>query len=487
MDGMRDGRLADSGSGIGRRACLLCGSFFGRTSFSTFQWGEGRLSKCIDCERGVPPAERSRMPRSQSSARRQSASARATVLNMHVPFESGLHRWMSFARYDDGTPAVAKWHRHARRSYADDGLAITLGERSAFITDLKVAQRALRLVDAWNAAGFIEVPVRVSVPELLRVRDGGPYDALGPISEYEGQHVLVEPFLACWTKFNSNSGWSLSREESAWGDFTLVMQALSHFTYHITAGEALLCNLKGGLEAEAPSDRASIGGSRGATASSTGRTDTAVPVLCDCALLTRARTFGPTDLGVDGMRNWFRSHKCNALCAGRGWLRPTDAEPLLAAERQTIYEPPSGLPVRATPSLGSGWRPAPPDGATGARAACAAAMELTSLGELGVAYALDDAAIATELRERTAAAQARAEVKARAVAAAAATKVQVAFRAVQATATKRVAQLASTADGPRPTVAEVGIRKEPLADMMASPWLDAAEPVRCFSLRDIVL
>ena len=43
----------------------------------------------------------------------------------------------------------------------------TLGERSGFSTDLKVAQRALRIVAQWNAANLLDAPIRVNAPTLL--------------------------------------------------------------------------------------------------------------------------------------------------------------------------------------------------------------------------------------------------------------------------------------------------------------------------------
>lgn len=57
-----------------------------------------------------------------------------------------------------------------------------------------------------------------------------------------GSKVIQEPFIENYKKFNSNTGWHDSN--SSWPK---VMQALSHFSYHITAGQYLLCDLQGGI------------------------------------------------------------------------------------------------------------------------------------------------------------------------------------------------------------------------------------------------
>lgn len=52
-------------------------------------------------------------------------------------------------------------------------------------------------------------------------------------------------------KWNSNSGWINRRE----GDADEFMQALSHFSYHMSGGELLMCDLQGiVLEYEADYD-----------------------------------------------------------------------------------------------------------------------------------------------------------------------------------------------------------------------------------------
>jgi hypothetical protein len=54
---------------------------------------------------------------------------------------------------------------------------------------------------------------------------------------------LWSPFVHNWTKFNSNSGWS----SSTGTEQDLVMQALSHYSYHTSGGQFLVCDLQGGI------------------------------------------------------------------------------------------------------------------------------------------------------------------------------------------------------------------------------------------------
>lgn len=52
----------------------------------------------------------------------------------------------------------------------------------------------------------------------------------------------MEPFVETFEKFNSNTGWAPHTGEH-WSE---AMQALSHFSYHASHGQLLLCDLQGG-------------------------------------------------------------------------------------------------------------------------------------------------------------------------------------------------------------------------------------------------
>lgn len=103
-----------------------------------------------------------------------------------------------------------------------------------------------------------------------------------------GRQVLVEPFIdGTYAKFNSNSGWV--------NEGYNMMQALSHFSYHFTNGQHLLCDLQGGGY------------------------DTHY-VLTDPAVLSMKQEFGATDGGKNMMQNFFAHHVCNEYCH-RSWRR----------------------------------------------------------------------------------------------------------------------------------------------------------------------
>jgi hypothetical protein len=74
------------------------------------------------------------------------------------------------------------------------------------------------------------------------------------------------------------------------------MQALSHYTYHVSGGQFVLCDLQGGIY------RHSV-------------------VITDPVILSRTRQYGVTDLGAEGISTFFHRHECNQYCSSR-WQRP---------------------------------------------------------------------------------------------------------------------------------------------------------------------
>jgi hypothetical protein len=123
-----------------------------------------------------------------------------------------------------------------------------------------------------------------------------------------GEKILVEPFLGkdVYQKFNSNSGW----ENKECG---LSMGAFSHFTYHISSGKMLVCDLQG-----VKKDNAYI------------LTD---PVICSLN-----RSFGITDLGEDGIRSFFANHDCTGLCRST-WRKHGSPKRYRNVIRGTTYLP----------------------------------------------------------------------------------------------------------------------------------------------------
>lgn len=79
------------------------------------------------------------------------------------------------------------------------------------------------------------------------------------------------------------------------------MQALSHYSYHASSGQVLLCDLQGGPETDGSF------------------------TLTDPVILSKANTgeYGPTDLGPEGVSTFFGRHECNSYCNPK-WYQPAN-------------------------------------------------------------------------------------------------------------------------------------------------------------------
>ena len=121
--------------------------------------------------------------------------------------------------------------------------------------------------------------------------------------------ILVENFLkGKFTKYNSNNGFVykgaskksptivLKGGEARLTDF---LQAFSHWTYVHSDQRLLLCDLQGVLNQEGRSPRFEL-------------TDPAFCTVKQKSLSTQC--FGGTDVGLKGIRSFFRSHECNIVC-----------------------------------------------------------------------------------------------------------------------------------------------------------------------------
>jgi hypothetical protein len=113
-----------------------------------------------------------------------------------------------------------------------------------------------------------------------------------------GRNCLVEPYINDFQKFNSNTGWKTSEDDA----IVDMLQALSHYSYHVSSGQFVLCDLQGGL-------------CRGGV------------ILTDPVILSRNSRFGRSDLGADGIRTFFYNHECNQYCCDH-WTRPRNEAPI---------------------------------------------------------------------------------------------------------------------------------------------------------------
>eukprot|EP00971_Amphidinium_carterae_P010282 203148-Amphidinium_carterae.1 len=134
--------------------------------------------------------------------------------------------------------------------------------------------------------------------------------------------MLVEPMIhGDYDKFNSNSG--ASKGES-------VPDFFSHWTWAMSGGEHLVCDLQG---------------HRGRPGGPTAAGSDVYYMLTDPVVLSRKQQFGCTDLGQQGIETWFANHKCNELCRGHGLNHqvPKRRNHHYALRRGTTYRPEHGM------------------------------------------------------------------------------------------------------------------------------------------------
>ena len=287
------------------RCCSSCGRNFTKNSYSNNQWRKGvGVSRCYACVNsgggsGIYEApgnnhiyqqqqQQLQQPivvlqqpnfAEQTARRNNSTSASFNSYDLQHPFAEGGFRWVAKGTYTSGArhgeDCVCKWFKSGH-----------VEEASFFDLDIKAMDKAHDLVKEWNSRRMIDKLVKVNIPEVWTFN----YVIGSPIS---GKKVLQEPFIANYQKFNSNTGWA--DNETPW---PRVMQALSHFSYHVSAGQFVLCDLQGGVYADAV-------------------------VLTDPVILSRSKMYGVTDLGPTGISSFFSNHVCNEFCK-QNWARPAD-------------------------------------------------------------------------------------------------------------------------------------------------------------------
>ena len=102
-------------------------------------------------------------------------------------------------------------------------------EDEFFQDDFRVADKAVQYAEEWNQ--FCEPAKEIMI-------------TVGDVHVVHGDKFLVEPLIREYRKFTSNSGWIEDSNEHA----VLAMEAFSHFTYHRSGGNLLVCDLQGRLK-----------------------------------------------------------------------------------------------------------------------------------------------------------------------------------------------------------------------------------------------
>ncbi|KAK4122022.1 kinase-like protein [Parathielavia appendiculata] len=247
------------------RVCADCGRNLPQTSYTANQWSKGQgNSRCAGCVHG----HHSDLPAAQpSDSGRYNDANKALIPNYDLrnPFASGAFRWVAKGKYTSGSRAgqacVVKWFKTGA---VFDGDYFTL--------DIKAVDKALEIVNRFNQLAIVDKAVMINVPSVWTFDEDCSDD-------WAGKKVLCEPFIQNYQKFNSNSGWN--DDSRAWAR---VMQALSHFSYHVSGGNFVLCDLQGGIYQHEI-------------------------VLSDPVILSRTRQYGVTDLGPEGISSFFSQHR----------------------------------------------------------------------------------------------------------------------------------------------------------------------------------
>ncbi|KAI5863733.1 kinase-like domain-containing protein [Durotheca rogersii] len=261
----------------GMRECAACGRILPRSSYTANQYAKGAgLSRCASCVHGHHSDAPSAAP-SDSGRYNISYSSTVTYDALENPFAQGAFRWVAKGTYTDGPrygeACVVKWFKTGAVFEAD-----------YFALDIKAVNKALELANLFNELRVVDKSVKVNVAAVWKFTDNVAAD-------WAGRMVLCEPFIQNYQKFNSNTGWN--DDSRVWGE---VMQALSHFSYHVTGGQFVLCDLQGGIYQREV-------------------------VLSDPVILSRRRDYGVTDLGPDGISSFFSHHTCNRFCRPN-WAKP---------------------------------------------------------------------------------------------------------------------------------------------------------------------
>jgi len=271
------------------RKCCSCNRILDRESYSDNQWRKPPgVSRCHSCINGGGGSNSNgdvdgygkTVNRAEQTARRNDATeATFAHYDLDHPFAEGGFRWVAKGRYvaghRTGQPCVCKWFKTG-----------AVFETTFFDLDIKAMNKALEIIQQWNRNNYINKLVQINIPEVWTF-------AHTSSNGWAGRKCLQEPYIENYQKFNSNTGWA--DDTTPW---PRVMQALSHFSYHTSGGQFVLCDLQGGVYSDSV-------------------------VLTDPVILSRLKSYGVTDLGQQGISSFFSNHQCNEFCKAN-WSRPAD-------------------------------------------------------------------------------------------------------------------------------------------------------------------
>ena len=258
----------------------------------------------------------------ESCYQNESTQAHFTYRAIKFPFAEGGYRYAAKGEYIEGPrkgqKCVAKWPKKKVKKDTKAKKTASSGDRNSckkiaskipsfctsvsvddddstnhhpFERDIRVSRKASEIVHEFNELEVFSRPVQVTIPEVWKF-DSQAKNGLG------GVMYIQEPFIRGFHKFNCSSGWVDPSGTSC----SLAIQALSHFSYHISGGRFLLNDIQGG---EYPK----------------------CVIITDPVIHTGDDSdFADGDLGPDGINSFFRTHKCNRFC-DKSWLKKSRVRP----------------------------------------------------------------------------------------------------------------------------------------------------------------
>jgi hypothetical protein len=161
-------------------------------------------------------------------------------------------------------------------------------ELDFFANDFRIIDKVVDMAEAWNGFCAQGQEILVNKGDVKSTNDGTRY--------------LIEPLIRYYVKFNSNTGWIADTDD--WK--VRAMAAFSHFSYHRSGGQLLVCDLQGRFRHNKYAPKKS-------------RFELTDPAIC-----SRRRAYGPTDLAEKGIESFFASHECSEFCQSH-WQRPRNA------------------------------------------------------------------------------------------------------------------------------------------------------------------
>ncbi|GKY95378.1 hypothetical protein MPSEU_000499400 [Mayamaea pseudoterrestris] len=174
-------------------------------------------------------------------------------------------------------------------------------ESEFFASAFKIADKAIEYAEDWN--NMCEYGKKIMITR-------------GDVMPIGGHKYLVEPLIRYFEKYTSNNGWIANEDDVGW--VVLAMEAFSHYTYHRSGGQLIVCDMQGRYRYNKYSKAKC-------------RFE-----VTDVAICSRRRSYGPTDLAEKGIESFFANHTCNRFCNfDKHWARPRSPTRWFAPNSQT--------------------------------------------------------------------------------------------------------------------------------------------------------